>query len=194
MSAATVSGGEKLQAYLRAATAKLEAAGTLEVGFMGRATEADGTPVVQVATINEFGGTASVPVHEVTVHRKPGRDGELLRGGRFVKAAQSNFVSTHDVPAHTVTIPPRPFFRSMIAKESPHWGSDLGKVLVATHYDADRALGLMGEEINGELIESIRDFANPPNAPSTIAKKGVDNPLVDSRTMLKSTTWRVARE
>lgn len=191
MAAATIAGGAKLEAYLRAATAKLEAAGTLEVGFMSRATEADRTPVAEVATVNEFGATVSVPAHETTVFRKLGREGELLRAGRFVKAKESNFATTHTVPAYTVTIPPRPFFRSMVAKESPHWGSDLGRVLVAVNYDADRALDLMGEEINGELIESIRNFSDPPNAPSTIAKKGVDNPLVDSSTMLRSTTWRI---
>ncbi|WP_233868714.1 hypothetical protein [Paraburkholderia adhaesiva] len=189
--AATITGGAKLEAVLRAATAKLAAAGTLEVGFMSRATEADNTPVVEVATVNEFGGTVNVPAHETTVYRKLGREGELLRGGRFVKAQQSNFATTHEVPAYTVTIPPRPFFRSMVAKESPHWGGDLGKALVAVNYDADRALDLMGEEINGALIESIRNFTDPPNAPSTIAKKGGDDPLVDSGTMLKGTTWRI---
>ncbi|WP_233874052.1 hypothetical protein [Paraburkholderia adhaesiva] len=116
--AATITGGAKLEAVLRVATAKLAAAGTLEVGFMSEATEADNTPVVEVATVNEFGGTVNVPAHETTVYRSLGRAGDLLRGGRFVKAKQSNFATTHEVPAYTVTIPPRPFFRSMVAKES----------------------------------------------------------------------------
>jgi hypothetical protein len=176
MPATTVLAGAKLEGYLRAATERIESASMVEVGFIKRATETDGTPVVQIAQINEFGGTVTVPEREVTLHRKLGRDGEFLRGGRFLKAAQSNFATTHTVPAHTVTIPARPFFRTMVAKGSPHWGGDLGRVLVAVKYDADRALNLMGEEINGRLIESIRDFADPPNAGSTVAKKGFNDP------------------
>lgn len=190
MSKATVTGGNRLAAVLRTMAAKLSGDNMVEVGFIKAATEDDGTPVPLIAAINEFGGTVTIPEREVTIHRRLGREGEMLRGGRFVKAAQSNYATTHTVPEYTVKIPPRPYFRNMIAKESPHWGDDLGKVLVATNYDIERSLDLMGEEMNGELIESIRDFTDPPNAPSTIAKKGYDSPLKQSKTMLKSTGWR----
>jgi hypothetical protein len=88
-------------------------------------------------------------------------------------------------------IPPRPFFRGMIAKDSPHWGDQLGTLLKATQYDGSRALELMGEEIKGELTESIRDFGTPANSESTVDQKGFNDPLIDTGHMINSITARV---
>lgn len=65
-------------------------------------------------------------------------------------------------------IPPRPFFRNMIAAHKGEWGEQLGKVLLAHDYDGTRALGLMGEEIAGELRESIVELTAPPLSPVTL--------------------------
>lgn len=88
-------------------------------------------------------------------------------------------------------IPPRPFFRSMIAKESPGWAMRLGKALKFTHGDVDQALGLMGEDIKGALQQSIIDFRDPSNAESTIAIKGFNKPLIDTGQMKDSVTYGV---
>lgn len=69
--------------------------------------------------------------------------------------------------APKVGIPPRPYFRGMVKQESPHWGADVAKVLKASDYDAGKTLGLMGQEIKGELQQSIRDLDGPPNSPVT---------------------------
>ncbi|HWE98828.1 MAG TPA: hypothetical protein VG248_03440 [Caulobacteraceae bacterium] len=90
-------------------------------------------------------------------------------------------------------IPPRPFFRNMIRKESGHWGTDVGQVLKANDMDATRALELMGEEIKGELRESIIETNEPPNAPATIKAKGASKPLVDTGHMLNSIGDRVTK-
>jgi hypothetical protein len=197
MAEPVLTGGARLDAYLRELAAKLDADGTprtLEVGFMEGATEPDGTSIPMIAALNEFGGTVTIPARETTLHRSLNEaTGEFRKSGRFVRRGQSNFATTHTVPAYTVTIPPRPFFRSMIAKESPHWGADLGRLLVANGYDADHALDQMGESIAVELQQSIRDFRTPANAPSTVARKGFDDPLVDSSNLLKSVTHRPAR-
>jgi hypothetical protein len=87
--------------------------------------------------------------------------------------------------------PPRPFFRKTIAEGRKHWGSDLGKVLRHTGFDAERSLGLMGELIAGELRQSIVDFDSPPLAASTVRRKGFAKPLVDTGTMLRSVDYRV---
>ncbi|MGF6633530.1 hypothetical protein [Paraburkholderia sp. MM6662-R1] len=193
MAGKAFSGGEKLEAYLRELAAKIAQPGTLEVGFMEDATYPDGTPVALIAAMNEFGGDVTIPEHEVTLHRKVNKEGDFLKGGRFVKHAQSNFETTHLVPEHTVTIPPRPYFRGMVQKESGHWGSDIGKLLKANDYDAPLALAQMGELIQGELQESIRDFSDPQNASSTIAQKGFNDPLIESGHMMNSTSHRVTK-
>jgi hypothetical protein len=93
-------------------------------------------------------------------------------------AAIQNFGAT-DIPA-------RPFFSDMIANRSPEWGDRFAKVLRLCDYDTDVALARMGEGIAGQLRRSITDTNAPPLAPSTIARKGFDKPLVDTGHMLAS--------
>lgn len=75
-------------------------------------------------------------------------------------------------------IPPRPFFRDMVANESKHWAGDLAKILPAVDYDAKTALSLMGEEIKGELQQSIADTFSPALSPVTLMlrKMKADDP------------------
>ena len=85
--------------------------------------------------------------------------------------------------------PPRPFIRLMIAKESPHWGADLGKALKLYDYDAAKSLDVMGMQIQSEMQQSINDLFVPPLAPSTIRRKGFDKPLVDTNLMMNTVTY-----
>lgn len=137
--------------------------GSLEVGFLEDATYPDGTPVAAVAAWNEYGTTRSA-------------EGPATREGAEARAGYS---------------PPRPFFRTMIAKESPSWPSKLAGAYKATGGDAKKAFALMGEDIQGALIQSINDLTSPPLAPSTVKAKGFDKPLIDSSHMVNSTGYRV---
>ena len=87
--------------------------------------------------------------------------------------------------------PPRPFFRGMIAKQSSKWGNALGKIAVATNYDGEQTLALMGEGIKGQLQQSINEFTSPPLAQSTIDRKGFAKPLIDTAHMLRSVDFQV---
>lgn len=49
------------------------------------------------------------------------------------------------------------------------------------------SLDKMGLWMVGKIKRKITTLNNPPNAPATIAKKGVDNPLIDSGQMRAST-------
>ena len=64
--------------------------------------------------------------------------------------------------------PPRPFFRTMIAKESPTWGRKMAALAKATNYDGDRVLNIMGEDIARALGESITELTAPPLSPTTL--------------------------
>jgi hypothetical protein len=90
----------------------------------------------------------------------------------------------------TSRIPARPFFRSMIAAESPGWAMKMAK-LGGNGADGNAILGLMGEDITGALQQSIIGWSNPGNAPSTIAAKGFDKPLVDTGHMKDSVGWEI---
>ena len=87
--------------------------------------------------------------------------------------------------------PPRPFFRQMIAKESPTWAAKMGKLAKAMDYDGAKVLALMGEDIKGALQKSINDFQSPPLAPSTVEAKGFGKPLIDTSHMLNSVSYEV---
>jgi len=87
--------------------------------------------------------------------------------------------------------PPRPFFRNMIAAKSKEWGPAMAKLLEANNYDATATLNLTGEAIKGQLQQSINDLVSPPLAPSTIARKGFDKPLIDTSVMINSVDFEV---
>jgi len=87
--------------------------------------------------------------------------------------------------------PPRPFFRGMIAKESPGWANKMAKLAKASDYDGAKVFGLMGEDIKGALQQSINDFTEPGLAPSTVEAKGFAKPLIDTAHMLNSVDYKV---
>jgi len=163
--------------------------GEVEVGFMADAKYEDGTNIAAVAFWNEYGAKINVSAHTITNYRKIDKQGNFLRKGRFVKRKQSNFSSVHMVPAHTITIPPRPFFRNAIAEAKKSLAEKLGKKLANDHEAGP--LEAMGELMVKEIQVSILDGNFTPNAKSTINKKGFDRPLVGKfPEMYKAVTYQ----
>jgi hypothetical protein len=64
--------------------------------------------------------------------------------------------------------PPRPFFRNMIAKNENGWGDNLAKYLTKNDYDAKLAFNKLGEEMIGELQDSIIATNEPKLSPITV--------------------------
>ncbi len=79
----------------------------------------------------------------------------------------------------------------MIRACSPRWGAELGKILVATGYDAKTSFMQMGTRIKDQLITSINEFFDPPLKPSTIKAKGFPKPLIDTGVMVRSPNFVV---
>lgn len=148
MVSVTFKGGDKLKSELAKILRKAKNARSVDIGFMGGSTEADGTPVPLVAALNEYGAPS--------------------RGQ-----------------------PPRSFFRNMIANNKDGWGRILAGAMKGFDNDAERSLGLLGQEVQEQLQDSIRELKSPPLAPSTIARKGFAKPLIDTSTMLRSVTHKV---
>jgi len=73
---ATVTGGDKLEAYLRKMASRVGRPATLKVGILAGASYPDGTPVAMVAAVNEFGrpsiGQPPRPAFRNTVAKKGG--------------------------------------------------------------------------------------------------------------------------
>ena len=64
--------------------------------------------------------------------------------------------------------PPRPFFRTMVANESPKWPEMMAGELKHSKMDGHRTLAFMGEEIEGALKQSIIDLVAPPLSKTTL--------------------------
>lgn len=91
----------------------------------------------------------------------------------------------------TTRAPPRPFFRTTIAKESDKWAKHLGKGLKFYNYNGELALRALGQEMRDDIEASIQRWSSPPNAPYTIRRKGFDKPLVHTAVMSRSPDFQV---
>lgn len=58
----------------------------------------------------------------------------------------------------------------------------------------EQAADIIGANAAAILKNTIRDFDDPPNAPSTIAKKKSSNPLVDTGLLMQTVTWDVRKK
>lgn len=72
-------------------------------------------------------------------------------------------------------IPARPFFRTTIENNRADLPSKVASLM--QKHDIETALRLVGEHLSDELQESVMTWEEPPNAPSTIKKKGYNAPL-----------------
>ena len=62
---------------------------------------------------------------------------------------------------------------------------------IAGGMDEQQALSKAGELFVGFIQKEITNLKEPPNAESTILKKGSSNPLIDSGDMRKSVKWKL---
>jgi len=185
------SGGDSIQRKLEEIAKRLGKSELLKVGFLEGATYPDGTPVAQIAAVQEFGGEIDVPARTQDINFKQAKNGAV--GNRFVKKDKANFTQTVTVPAYKIVIPPRPFFRKMIWSQSKGWGALISKALKQSDYDIDKALHKTGEIIRGQLQNSIRQLNDPPLARSTIREKGSEKPLILTGHMLNSVDFEVIK-
>jgi len=58
----------------------------------------------------------------------------------------------------------------------------------------DRSLRRLGSVAVGDVQRTIRDIKQPPNAPSTIRKKGSDNPLIDTGRLRQSIEYAIGED
>jgi hypothetical protein len=119
----------------------------------------------------------------------------FLQGGKYPDGTSVPSVAAWNefgVPSNNQ--PPRPFFRIMIAEQSPKWGKMAAVLLQRNGGDIDATLDLMGQEIQGRIKESINALLTPKLADITIARKGHDKPLIDTALMVNSVNYEVVKE
>jgi hypothetical protein len=88
--------------------------------------------------------------------------------------------------------PSRPFFRNTIKRESPMWGEKLGKAVIATGYNGEAALRLLGQSVRDDIESEIAQWP-ADNAKSTEAAKGFNKGLVDTGVMQRAVDYEVVK-
>lgn len=144
---ASVSGGDKLEARLKALADKVSNPGTLRVGFLEGATYPDGTPVALIAAVQNFGspsrGIPPRPFFSNMIAENKDRWGERLSAilkanGMDAKAAlelmgagiagqlRESIVNTNAPPLAPATIEAKGFEKPLV---------DTGHMLQSVDYE-----------------------------------------------------------
>jgi hypothetical protein len=145
---------------------------------------AEGRLFSEVARTLEFGGTINHP---------GGTSYKQLDSG-LTKFVKSGAAADGVTGPHTIRIPPRPFMRlaaQMFQARRKKMEASLASKIVAGKITADQAMAQVGDEMEGCILESIRDGNWEPNAKSTIEKKGFDSPLTESGKMAQAIVSKV---
>lgn len=109
-------------------------------------------------------------------------DAKYENGMPVAQVAYQNEFGTHKIP-------PRPFFRTAIKKNANKWLSFFHNR--AKENDPLVVLGMLGEAIRGDIMQSINQTNTPANAESTIRAKKSSKPLVDTGFMRASVDFRL---
>lgn len=161
-----VVGGKKLELALKSIEQKITNAGVLRMGFLENSRYPERT---NARFLKAVGSKAAPTVQPA------------------LSIAQVAFWNEYG----TVRSPARPAFRTTIQRHSKEWGDRLGKAVVATNYDGQKALSLLGQSMRDDLESEIAQWTTPGNAPLTIKIKGFDKPLVDSGDMQRAPDYVV---
>jgi hypothetical protein len=96
----------------------------------------------------------------------------------------------------TERIPERPFMRNTVLLQGRDWIVLVRALLnqfVNGKITENRALGLLGEKAKSDVQDTIVSLSTPANAPSTVARKGSANPLIDIGHLRQSIQWQIVR-
>lgn len=114
----------------------------------------------------------------------------------LTKAIVNEFGTTKAGKNNNVIIPERSFLRSTYNAQYKKVGSRFQKIFESIskkNYDIDSKLKLIATEQVAETKKTITNLKNPPNALSTIARKGSSNPLIDTGEMRSKINYKIKK-
>lgn len=94
----------------------------------------------------------------------------------------------------TETIPERSFIRATVDQNFEDYvekSKTLQNKVVMQELDVKKALSILGEQIQADIVNAINTGIEPENSPTTIAAKGSSKPLVDSGQLKQSIRYQV---
>jgi len=124
-------------------------------------------------------------------------DGRGVKVGVQANAGAQDGVSLLDIAIYnelgTADIPARPFIRDFAQKNERVLGLAMDRVATRVEQGApiDTGLAQLGEFAQQQQQAHVRASKSwaIPNAPSTVAQKGSDVPLVDHGTLVNAIRW-----
>lgn len=175
---------------------------SINVGVFGE----DDSFMVMLATVHEFGAVIrpkkqylTIPLKKKYRGKNP-RDFDLF----FLRTKEGNAFLVRNkgkdelefayMLTKEVNIPERSFLRSTFDEKNDEWYQYSLKLLrevIAGKTTAHEFGEKLGAKIQRDIQRKMRDMSSPPNAPSTVAMKGANNPLIDSGRLRQSVTYKV---
>jgi hypothetical protein len=135
------------------------------------------------ANINHPGGTSYGYANKSSAER-----GEV----RFLKSG-SGFMELGVTGPHQINIPARPWLLPGVRSGNAEYIKIIAREL-ENGGTPETALNKVGVKAVAFVQKYMTDLRDPPNAPSTIAKKGSSNPLIDSGAMRQSVTYKLTSD
>lgn len=171
------------------------------VGIQGQPARKSrgGIDNVGLGVVHEFGANIAHPGGTPFTVASVGGSS---RSGGFVGSGQVTFLPKGSTEAigvtrpHMIRIPERSFLRSTFDRHRNKYINTLenqaGRVIDGTATPA-QAIGTVGELHLADVRNAINAGISPPNAPSTVARKGGSTPLIASGTFKNSITVKVSK-
>lgn len=134
-------------------------------------------------------------VHQIE-HAKPVVAVGVLGKGAAREGDTLSNVELAVIQEFGLGVPERSFLRATFDRMKETWNAFAAKALkpaLAGKIELTKALALIGERVKSDIKRRITQGEGipPPNAPSTIARKGSDRPLVDSGRLVGSIDYEV---
>ena len=108
---------------------------------------------------------------------------------RFLKTGKG-YAELGTTGPHTISIPARPWLNPGVATGNLEYLSIIEKA-AAKGEPLDMTLNKIGVTAVGLVQKYMTDLRTPPNAASTIKKKGSSNPLIDSGALRQSVSYKI---
>lgn len=156
------------------------------VGLPEGEGEADsGMTIAQIGAVHEFGAEINHPggTSYGFKTKKDAEDGKV----RFLKKGEG-FMELGETGPHVINIPARPWLQTGVEEGMKEY-LEVMEDGIADGLDTDMILEMVGVLAVGHVQQKIVDVRTPPNASSTIKKKGSSNPLVDKGVLGQSVSF-----
>nr|WP_219951442.1 hypothetical protein [Dickeya zeae] len=179
-----IHGGNRIASALKKIQDRLSAKQRVLIGLpAGTGNYEDGTPIVVIGAVQEFGGTIQHPGG--TSYGYQNEEGATAKRVRFLKkGADANRLGV--TGPHTITIPERSFLRVPLRQNQDNIKKAFRALTGAVargEISAFQMLDQIGAKAAGYCQEAIEAGIQPANAESTVKAKGSATPLINHGTL-----------